>query len=58
LVLIYAVLFPLVAELDRGDLNDHQRLLWVTLPIGIYLFLATVFVSIGSWFFMKSEIES
>lgn len=58
LVLIYAILFPLVAELDRGDLTDHQRLLWVTLPIGIYLFLTAVFVLIGSWLFMKSEIES
>lgn len=60
LVLIYAVAFPLIynGAIDRSDLGDLFRLLFVTLPIGIYLFLTIIFSSIGSWIFMKSEVES
>lgn len=58
LILIYVIVFPLLVELDRSDFDDNSRLLWVTLPIGIYSFLTIIFGSIGYYIFSKSEIES
>jgi hypothetical protein len=57
-MLIYVILFPQVVELGRSDFDDNSRLLWVTLPIGIYGLLTLSLGYLGSYIFIKSEIES
>ncbi|MDR0545837.1 MAG: hypothetical protein LBG49_02860 [Mycoplasmataceae bacterium] len=57
-ILIYTILFPTFVKLYQEDFNNHSRLLFISLPLGIYPLLTLITTPIGWVIFLKSEVES
>jgi hypothetical protein len=58
LVLIYAIIFPMYANITDSDFSKTERFWWLMIPVILYLPLGTVLSLIGANIFIKSEIES
>jgi hypothetical protein len=51
-------LYPMLVDSWESDFSNVTRFWWLFLPIPICIFLTTIGTIIGSYIFIKSEIES
>jgi hypothetical protein len=58
ILLIYVVLYPMLVNVWASDFTNTGRLWWLLLPVPICIFLTIIGTTLGSYIFIKSEIES
>jgi hypothetical protein len=57
-IVVYAILYPLLLELYKGDFDDLNRFWWLTSPIILSGFALAVSLPIGIILFKKGNIDN